>query len=147
MRHVTFNHGVEGSSPSALTKKPHSRRHFLNSPRCRLGCAQLEMPVRLHLDCTVSDTGSSAMKSPALSYAALPLPFIPLQRLGQLQRLRTRQRMRSAGQRRISRRTLNPVKLLRPRGDDETVGQTDEAIFMVRRRYPETNKCSNQAKA
>ena len=26
---------------------------------------------------------------------------------------------------------------------DETQGSVDEAIFMVRRRYPETNKCSD----
>jgi hypothetical protein len=28
---LTFNHVVEGSSPSALTKKPLSRSHFLKS--------------------------------------------------------------------------------------------------------------------
>ena len=53
--HVTFNHGVEGSSPSALTKKSLSCRHFLNSSKCRLGCAQLQIRVGLHLDCTADD--------------------------------------------------------------------------------------------
>jgi hypothetical protein len=38
------------------------------------------------------------------------------------------------------------VKPLRPWVGDETDDQTDEAIFLVRRRYPETNQCSNQAK-
>ena len=52
---LTFNHGVEGSSPSALTKKSLSRRHFLNSSKCRLGCAQLQIRVGLHLDCTADD--------------------------------------------------------------------------------------------
>jgi hypothetical protein len=28
--HVTFNHGVEGSSPSALTKRPHYRKGLFN---------------------------------------------------------------------------------------------------------------------
>jgi hypothetical protein len=31
VEHVTFNHGVEGSSPSALTKKPLSCRHFFKA--------------------------------------------------------------------------------------------------------------------
>jgi hypothetical protein len=48
---------------------------------------------------------------------------------------------------RISRRTLDPVKPLRRRPRDEADDQTDEAIFLVRRKYPETNQCSNQPKA
>ena len=32
------------------------------------------------------------------------------------------------------------------RACDETDDRTDEAIFLVRRRYPETNQCSNQVK-
>ena len=55
LNHVTFNHGVEGSSPSALTKKSLSRRHFLNYSKCRLGCAQLQIRIGLHLDCTADD--------------------------------------------------------------------------------------------
>jgi hypothetical protein len=43
-------------------------------------------------------------------------------------------------------RTLNSVKPLRPWVGDETDDRADEAILLVRRRYPETNQCSNQAK-
>jgi hypothetical protein len=33
VEHVTFNHGVEGSSPSALTKNHLSRNDFLKYPK------------------------------------------------------------------------------------------------------------------
>jgi hypothetical protein len=48
----------------------------------------------------------------------------------------------TAGQGRVSRRTLNPVKLLRPWVGDEMDGHADETIFLVRRSHPETNRCS-----
>ena len=34
---LTFNHGVEGSSPSALTNKPGHYLHFMRLGRTRLG--------------------------------------------------------------------------------------------------------------
>ena len=52
--HVTFNHGVEGSSPSALTKNTKYIKNLPNILKRVLYLMQLEMPVRLHLDCTVT---------------------------------------------------------------------------------------------
>lgn len=40
--HVTFNHGVEGSSPSALTnEKPLQNRHFLDFSKARISAEKI----------------------------------------------------------------------------------------------------------
>jgi hypothetical protein len=36
---VTFNHGVVGSSPTALTNKPFCHNGFLNSSKYDCGCS------------------------------------------------------------------------------------------------------------
>jgi hypothetical protein len=49
---MTFNHGVEGSSPSALTKKYHKVNRLLERRNRTCEHTQPEIIIRLQLDCT-----------------------------------------------------------------------------------------------